>query len=324
MSWEKILKQGFRFAKDLAAFLELDDSLASTLAERPFPTRVPLGFALRMEKGNPQDPLLKQVLASREELETLPGYTLHPLEEQGGMLPQKGILHKYKTRVLLTVTGTCAVHCRYCFRRNFPYRANNPEEEAQKTLDYIASDTHLSEVILSGGDPFMLSNQKLSLFVENLSKIAHVKTVRIHSRMPVVLPERVDTGLLDLLERSPLKKVVVIHCNHPNELNDPVKGALKALGDASCVLFNQSVILAGVNDSVSILKNLSEKLFSYGVLPYYLHLLDKVAGSHAFFIEDEQVLTLYRELQTLLPGYLLPRLVREEPGKLSKTLVLPP
>lgn len=322
LSWQKILAQGFTSVSDLLHYLELPVSEGNLLAEKKFPSRIPLGFAKRMQKGNTQDPLLMQVLALGEELDEEEGYDVDPLLEVG-TIPLKGLIHKYYGRVLLTVTGVCAVNCRYCFRRHFPYQSNNPGRSGWKEIaHYIANDPSITEVILSGGDPLLASDLVLAELIRLLEDIPHVHTVRIHTRIPVVFPERIDTELVNLLSTTRLKKVVVLHCNHPQELNDEVKRACNVLKKADCVLLNQSVLLAGINDHATILAELSQALFAYGVLPYYLHLLDKVKGAAHFDMSFVNAQAIYHQLQTLLPGYLVPRLAREEPGKLHKTLLL--
>ncbi|HAT1597164.1 TPA: EF-P beta-lysylation protein EpmB [Legionella pneumophila] len=321
LSWQKILAQGFTSTTDLLNFLELPRSGGSLFAEKQFPSRIPRGFANRMQKRNPQDPLLLQVLAKEEELAEAEGYVIDPLSESNTLI--KGLLHKYHGRVLLTLTGVCAVNCRYCFRRHFPYQANNPGRQGWKEVcDYIANDPSITEVILSGGDPLLAANLVLEELLQSLEKISHVHTLRIHTRIPIVLPERIDKGLLDLLANTRFKKVMVVHCNHPQELDESVLQACSDLKKAGCYLLNQSVLLAGVNDDAVTLSKLSHTLFDYGITPYYLHLLDKVKGSAHFDMPFLRAQSIYHQLQSLVPGYLLPRLVREEPGRSSKTLLI--
>ncbi|HAU1152265.1 TPA: EF-P beta-lysylation protein EpmB [Legionella pneumophila] len=321
LSWQKILAQGFTSTTDLLAFLELPRSGENLFAEKQFPSRIPIGFANRMQKRNPQDPLLLQVLAKEEELAEAEGYVIDPLSESNTLI--KGLLHKYHGRVLLTLTGVCAVNCRYCFRRHFPYQANNPGRQGWKEVcAYIANDPSITEVILSGGDPLLAANLVLEELLQSLEKISHVHTLRIHTRIPIVLPERIDKGLLDLLTNTRFKKVMVVHCNHPQELDESVLRVCSDLKKAGCYLLNQSVLLAGVNDDAVILSKLSHTLFDYGIMPYYLHLLDKVKGSAHFDMPFLRAQSIYHQLQSLVPGYLLPRLVREEPGRSSKTLLI--
>ncbi|MCW8409457.1 EF-P beta-lysylation protein EpmB [Legionella sp. PATHC035] len=322
LSWQKKLAQGFASVNELLAFLELPLSTGNVHAEKQFPSRVPLGFAARMQKGNPHDPLLLQVLATENELTVGEEYSLDPLEEQNTN-PIRGLMHKYYGRVLLTVTGVCAVNCRYCFRRHFPYQDNNPGRNGYKAIcNYIAQDPSITEVILSGGDPLLASDLVLAELIKQLEEIPHLHTLRIHTRIPIVFPERIDQGLLSLLKNTRFNKVIVLHCNHAQELDDSVLQVLQELQGIGCYLLNQSVLLAGINDDARILADLSQKLFAYGVLPYYLHKLDKVRGAAHFDLTFDAVQSLYQQLQNRLPGYLLPRLVCEEPGKQSKTLLI--
>lgn len=322
MTWQKILAQGFASGKELLEFLLLPPELGSSAAERQFKTRVPRGFAERMEKGNPSDPLLLQVLAVEGELDVVANYVSDPLAE-ATVNPVEGLMHKYQGRVLLTLTGICAVNCRYCFRRHFPYRDNNPGRNGwQQVLDYIRRDETIHEIILSGGEPLLASDALLADFLKQLETIVHVRTLRFHTRVPVVLPERINDELLLMLAKTRLGKVIVLHSNHARELDDSVKQACAALRQAGCHLLNQAVLLKGINDRAEVLAALSERLFSCGVLPYYLHVLDKVAGTAHFDLSQESALAIYRQLQGLLPGYLVPRLAREEAGKAHKTLLL--
>ena len=320
--WQKNLAEGFSSAAELLTFLQLPHSLADNIAEQQFKTRVPRGFAARMQPGNRYDPLLLQVLAVNEELKLTDGFIVDPLAEITA-IPLSGLIHKYHGRVLLTLTGACAINCRYCFRRHFPYQDNNPGRSGWKdAVDYIAKDARIHEVILSGGDPLLAKDNLLSDLFTQLAAISHVRTVRIHTRIPVVLPERVNESFLHLLAETRLHKVVVLHSNHPHELDKNVLDACAALRHTGCHLLNQTVLLAGVNDNAVTLAELSERLFSFGVLPYYLHLLDKVHGAAHFDVSVQQALSIFQQLQTLLPGYLVPRLVREEAGKKHKTLII--
>ncbi len=321
VNWQKILNQGFNSASELLQFLGLPPSLSNGLSERAFKTRVPRGFVARMQMKNPQDPLLLQVLAVAEELQIRPDYSDDPLDEsEANKIP--GLLHKYHGRVLLTLVGACAVNCRYCFRRHFPYQDNNPSaQEWEQALSYISNDCTITEVILSGGDPLLLVDSKLTKFFHRLEKISHVKTIRIHSRIPIVLPERITEQFLETLRHSRLRKVVVLHCNHPQEIDKSVHAACHALKKAQCTLLNQSVLLKGINDQAETLASLSERLFDCGVLPYYLHVLDKVQGAAHFDTPLAQALMIYAQLQSLVPGYLLPKLAREDAGETSKTLL---
>lgn len=274
-----------------------------------------------MQPGDERDPLLLQVLASVDETVTVAGYVVDPLDEAGHN-PLSGLIHKYHGRVLLTVTGVCAVNCRYCFRRHFPYQDNNPGRAGwQQALEYIRGDDSIAEVILSGGDPLLASDAVLGELISQLDDIPHLRTLRWHTRVPVVLPERIDASFLALLSASRLRKVMVLHCNHARELDASVFAACQALRDAGCHLLNQSVLLKGVNDCATVLAGLSERLFDCGVLPYYLHVLDKVAGAAHFDLPTQQAQAIYADLQARVPGYLLPKLAREEAGKRSKSLL---
>ncbi|KTC91057.1 EF-P beta-lysylation protein EpmB [Fluoribacter dumoffii] len=322
LSWQKKLAQGFASVNELLTFLELPLSIGNLHAEKQFPSRVPIGFAKRMQKGNPRDPLLLQVLATADELLASKDYRVDPLEEHDNT-PIRGLLHKYHGRVLLTLTGVCAVNCRYCFRRHFPYQDNNPGRNGYQAIcKYISQDNSISEVILSGGDPLLASDVLLTELINQLEEIPHLHTLRIHTRIPIVFPERIDKGLLSILKNTRFKKVIVLHCNHTQELDDSVREVLHELQQVGCYLLNQAVLLAGINADARILADLSHTLFAYGVLPYYLHQLDKVKGASHFDLPFDTVQSIYKQLQNLLPGYLLPRLVCEEPGKLSKTLLI--
>lgn len=319
-NWQHILSEGFSTSAQLLAFLNINESESSLVAEQQFKTRVPRDFAARMEQGNRYDPLLLQVLATEQELEIIDGFGDDPLAEHvANKLP--GLIHKYHGRVLLTVTGACAINCRYCFRRHFPYQDNNPGRTGwQPVLDYIANDTSIHEVILSGGDPLLATDVVLSSLLTQLSAISHLTTLRIHSRIPIVLPERVNDGLLQLLAASRLRVVVVLHTNHVNELSASVERALLQLASV-CHLLNQSVLLAGVNNDAKTLVALSHRLFACGVLPYYLHVLDKVQGAAHFDVAIDEARLLFKQIQAMLPGYLVPRLACEEAGALHKTLI---
>lgn len=286
-----------------------------------FPMLVPRGFADRMEKGNPRDPLLLQVLPSPEEGCIGDGYCPDPVGETAAtVIP--GVLHKYSGRVLLITTGACPIHCRYCFRRHFPYSESIAcGTHLEPAIEYINSDRSITEVILSGGDPLMLSTSTLHGLINRLEGIGHIQRLRIHSRMPIALPERIDQELAGLLAASRFKVVFVIHCNHASELDNEVYRALDTLTGAGITVLNQSVLLRGINDSAETLCVLSEKLFSCGVLPYYLHMLDRVSGAMHFEIGQDRARALHKHLQDSLPGYLVPRLVFEEAGAKSKSLL---
>ena len=308
---EKLLEQlnlpKERFKQDIAA-------------RRLFPLRVPQPFIEKMEKGNPHDPLFLQVMSSQQEFFQTAGFSRDPLQEQQSAVPN--ILHKYHNRVLLMVKGGCAINCRYCFRRHFPYQDNKGNKQNWQTaLDYIAQHREIEEVIFSGGDPLMAKDHELDWLLTALEQIEHVKTVRIHTRLPVVIPQRITSQLCQRLQQSRLNKVLVTHINHPNEIDRTLAMYLDRLRAANVVLLNQSVLLKGINDNAEVLKKLSDKLFSVGVLPYYLHLLDKVQGAGHFYLDDQQALAIYRQLQKISSGYLVPKLAREIAGEPNKTLI---
>lgn len=318
--WRQSLREAVTDARELLRFLDL----ASWIDRLPpnhagFPLRVPRGFAARMRKGDPRDPLLLQVLPQLAECEEAPGYASDAVGDLSARAA-RGVLRKYDGRALLIATGSCAVNCRYCFRRHFPYSeeiaAANGWREA---LAHLRADASIREAILSGGDPLVLSTSKLAELDTALADIPHVRTLRIHTRVPVVLPERIDETFCAWLAALPLRRVIVLHANHANELDDNVRAACAHLRQAGAVLFNQSVLLRGINDDASVLACLSEKLFDCGVLPYYLHQLDRVQGAAHFEVSDAQALSLIDAMRARLPGYLVPRLVREIPGAPCKS-----
>lgn len=320
--WQDELKQAVTSPAELLALLELDAAALPPLgAATDFALRVPRGFVARMRKRDPADPLLRQVLPLAAENAPAPGFVADPVGDLASAAVP-GLLHKYHGRVLLVATGACAVHCRYCFRRHFPYADENPRPgDWRDALDYVRADASIAEVILSGGDPLSLSDRRLAALADAIASISHVRRLRIHTRQPIVLPERIDSAFLGWFAPVKLEKVVVVHANHANEIDAQVTDAFAAIKDAGAVLFNQSVLLAGINDSASALAELSEALFAAGAIPYYLHLLDRVAGAAHFEVPVRRALALHTELCARLPGYLVPRLVREEPGRDSKTPV---
>ncbi|ASK36555.1 EF-P beta-lysylation protein EpmB [Alloalcanivorax mobilis] len=285
-----------------------------------FPLRVPRRYLALIEPGNPADPLLRQVIATGAERQTVPGYGPDPLEE-GEHTPVPGLLHKYHGRALLVVTGACAVHCRYCFRRHFPYQSHLSGGRWKRALQWLAGREDIHEVILSGGDPLTLGNERLAQLVDELAALPHLTRLRIHSRTPVVIPERLDEGLLALLAAPRWRTTLVLHANHPREIGAELAARLRPLRAAGVTLLNQAVLLAGVNDNETALAGLSDALFDAGVLPYYLHQLDAVAGAAHFAVSDERALALHAALRARLPGFLVPRLAREEPGKAAKTVL---
>lgn len=321
--WQEELQQAIRSPEVLLEQLGLPlDVLPEALrAADDFALRVPLPFVAKMRRGDISDPLLRQVLPVGAELKPVAGYGMDPLAELTAN-PLKGLIHKYQNRVLLTLASACAVNCRYCFRRHFPYGENNPgRDEWRKVLDYIASDEQINEVIFSGGDPLLVSDRQLSGLVSELEKLDHVKRLRIHTRLPVVIPERVDEEFLRWLDATSLQTVMVMHINHPAEIDGVLAEKVSALKSVGVTVLNQAVLLKGVNDSADTLVSLSETLFDAGILPYYLHLLDKTAGVAHFDCDEEQALELFAAMQARLSGFLVPRLVREIPDKSSKTLI---
>ncbi len=315
--WQKAQQQAVRDPAELLRLLALPASLlpAARAAAERFPLRVPHAFIARMQRGNPDDPLLRQVLPLADELADHPGFGADPVGD-GDARRAPGLLHKYAGRALLIVTATCAAHCRYCFRRHFPYGENRQLDAA---LAAIARDDSLGEIILSGGDPLSLSDARLSALLDRLEAIPHLRRLRIHSRHPVLLPARVTDELCHRLATCRLPVVMVMHTNHAQEIDETVRTAFRRLGETGATLLNQSVLLRGVNDDADALVSLSEALFEAGVLPYYLHQLDRVAGAAHFEVDDHRALALHARLRARLPGYLVPRLVREAPGEPAKT-----
>lgn len=320
-SWQAILQQTITDPAELCRRLALaqTDQEAILDACRLFPLRVPEPYLARMERGNARDPLLLQVLPQIAELQEQAGFVSDPLDERMHN-PVPGLVHKYASRVLLITTSLCAVHCRYCFRREFPYDDNrNSRLDWQHALDYIRTHTELNEVILSGGDPLSLPDRQLLWLTEQIAAIPHIRRLRIHTRLPVVIPQRITRDCLAWLTSTRLQTVVVLHCNHPNEIDHAVIEAIKQLRQAGITVLNQSVLLAGINSNAATLATLSEHLFSAGCLPYYLHALDPIHGSQHFDVPDSEAIKIHRELQAQLPGFLVPRLVREKAGQYSKS-----
>jgi EF-P beta-lysylation protein EpmB len=323
--WQTEMAEAVRDPRELLALLQLDPAWLEPAkkAAALFPLRVPHAFLARIAKGDPADPLLRQILPLGAELDEVPGYSRDPVGDMPS-LAARGLLHKYRRRVLLITTGACGVHCRYCFRRHFPYSEETARaDEWREALDYLKGDASINEVILSGGDPLSLSDERLAALVRALEGIPHIKRLRIHTRQPVVLPSRVDDSLVGWLKACRLQKVVVLHVNHAREIDAAVREACARLRGTGATLLNQTVLLRGVNDSAKVLSGLSEALFEAGVLPYYLNLLDPVAGAAHFDVPEAEALALMTALRAELPGYLVPRLVREVPGAPSKMPVLP-
>lgn len=327
-AWQQALQDCVSDPQELVDCLGLGQEWVESArrAAARFPLRVPRSYVARMRRGDAGDPLLRQVLPLHAELPETPGYSADPVGDLQA-LAATGLLHKYHGRVLLVTTGACAIHCRYCFRREFPYGEQHAGRNAfGSALESIRADSSVTEVLLSGGDPLTLSDRRLAGLLESLETIPHVRRVRVHTRLPVVLPERIDTGFMVMwnsLRR--LQRVVVIHANHAQELRAAadVQAALGALRASGTTLLNQSVLLRGVNDSIAALEELSVALFESGVLPYYLHVLDPVRGAAHFDVTEDVARRLHAELTARLPGYLVPKLVREDSGAASKTM-LPP
>lgn len=318
--WQKELRLAFTRVDDLWRYLELDPSLLSGAwdAARTFPLLVPRGFAALMEKGNPRDPLLVQVLPVAEELEATPGFSSDPVGD-GAAACGIGLLKKYQGRTLVLATGACAVHCRYCFRRHFAYDQLALRRSAIPGLiETLGDDPELREVLLSGGDPLMLDDEILGKLIERLGQIPQIQRIRFHTRVPVVLPERITTRLCRILAEVAKTTVIVVQANHPRELRPAVRAGLSRLRQQNTLLLNQSVLLRDINDSVDVLSALSEALIEAGILPYYLHQLDPVQGAAHFSVSDQRARVLLTDLRSALPGYMVPRLVREIPGSPSK------
>lgn len=320
--WQIALARAFRDPAELLQYLNLPQSLlnGAIAASDSFTLRAPLGYCQRINKGDPNDPLLRQILPLDAELIEDPDFIQDPVGDLAA-LEVPGLLHKYHGRVLIITTAVCAVHCRYCFRRHFPYQDNRTEQDWQEAVDYISRNPEIHEVILSGGDPLSLSESRLKNLTDKLINIPHIRTLRLHTRQPIVLPERVNTELLSWLDSLPWKIVIVVHCNHANEIDESVAFALDQLRQHQVTLLNQSVLLAGVNDNAEALINLSEKLFAHHVLPYYLHKLDKVQGASHFHVAHDKACQLLDQIRQFLPGYLVPKLVEEIAGEKSKTLI---
>jgi EF-P beta-lysylation protein EpmB len=319
--WQALWREAVRDPRELLALLGLEalaDGLSDDAAAR-FPLRVPRGFVARMRPGDPADPLLRQVLPVLDEERLVPGFGLDAVGD-GAARRGGGVIHKYNGRALLIATGSCAVNCRYCFRRHYPYADDIAAAAGwREAVALIAGDASIHEVILSGGDPLSLADHKLAELTDALRGIPHIRRLRIHTRLPIVLPERVDAGLLGWLRDLPWPVAVVVHANHAAEFDAPVDAAMAALRAEGITLLNQAVLLRGVNDSVEALAGLCERGHEAGVLPYYLHQLDRVAGAAHFEVDDATALALHAALAARLPGYLVPRLVREIAGQPGKT-----
>src|SRR5690554_1950852 len=318
--WQQAWRESVRDPRELLAMLGLEKAApgASDAAAAQFPLQVPRGFVARMRRGDPDDPLLRQVLPLDEEMQPVPGFTADAVGDVAARAG-RGLIRKYRGRALLVATGSCAVNCRYCFRRHFPYAEETAAAAGwREAVASIAADPGIDEVILSGGDPLSLATSKLAELTRALAAIPHLRRLRIHTRLPVVLPERVDDGLTAWLGALPWPLTVVVHANHANEFDAGVDAAMGRLRAAGATLLNQAVLLRGVNDSEDALAGLCERGFVAGVLPYYLHQLDRVAGAAHFEVADARALELHEALRQRLSGYLVPRLVREVAGDTAK------
>lgn len=320
-SWQQHIKHAIRSPKELAL------KLGISLADHPFqpdltfPLFAPLPFVSRIQPGNFDDPLLKQIWPSPTEGQPAEGYLPDPLQEsQYAISP--GLLQKYGSRALMVINGTCAIHCRYCFRQNFPYQDSlQSTQHWDKALDKIETDTSLDEILLSGGDPLTVVDERLADLVHRLEQIEHLRSLRIHTRLPIVIPQRITDRLIEILHQSRLNPVMVIHANHPNEIDHAVASQLRLLAQSRVTVLNQSVLLRGVNDELPQLVELSRRLVECGTLPYYLHQLDPVVGSQSFHVPIARGRELIRQMRGQLSGYMVPRYVQERPGEPAKTVL---
>jgi len=327
-TWQEQLKNVIKDPQVLCDLLNLDfkqllqtHGLDLESANEEFILRVPASFIQRMKAGDLDDPLLLQVLPQAQEMLEHQGYSQDPLEEADAY-KAPGIIQKYSGRVLLLAASACAIHCRYCFRRHFPYEEHRPSKaEWDKSLNAIRDDESINEVIFSGGDPLSAPDQHLAWLSDKIAQIDHVDTLRIHTRLPIVIPERINEQCLRWLNQDRLQVVMVIHCNHANEIDHSVAEAISKVRELGITVLNQTVLLKGVNDSLEALQSLSKKLFKIGVLPYYLHFLDKVAGTNHFEVPMDSALSLHQSLRNSMPGYLVPRLAQEIPGQSAKFIL---
>jgi len=320
MTWQNELANVVTDPKVLLEMLKIspNDYQEHFKARKLFPVRVPRPFIERMKIGDINDPLLMQVMPLQQEFLVTEGFKEDPLEEHDTVA--EGLLHKYKHRVLMIVKAGCAINCRYCFRRHFPYADNSPNKKRwQQALTYIAKHKEISEVIFSGGDPLMASDEHLIWLIKQIEGIAHIKRLRLHTRLPVVIPERISKGLVEILSACRLKTTMVVHINHPNEINQTLDNALEPLRKARIPLFNQSVLLKGINDDANVLAQLSEDLFDIGIQPYYLHMFDPVQGAAHFNVVESEAINIVNQTMAILPGFLMPKLVREIAGQTNKT-----
>lgn len=318
--WQLALKTAIRSGVALCQRLELPSEFQAraSRAEQAFPVFAPLDYVAKMRRGDPHDPLLRQVLPLGDEVVAVDGFSTDPVGDEAARV-SPGILQKYKGRVLVVATGACAIHCRYCFRRHFPYQDSPPLDARWEALrGHVAEDASIEEVILSGGDPLTLGDDTLAELASRLASVPHLRRLRIHSRLPIVVPDRVTSELIAWMNGTRLVPMMVVHANHPRELDDSVGEALERLVDAGIPVLNQSVLLRGVNDDATALVELSRRLLDHRVLPYYLHQLDRVAGAGHFEVPVKRGLELMDQLRTELPGFAVPRYVQEVPGDAGK------
>lgn len=319
--WQQALKNLISNAEDLLRHLELDPTRLPVAIEANFPLRVPMPFVERMQKNNPQDPLLLQVLCQKLESIITDGYVTDPLQEKQ-YSPVPGVIKKFQRRVLLTLTGSCAIHCRYCFRRHFPYQEHQVTGKYWRPVyNYLSQNEDINEIIFSGGDPLMLTNSQLDKILRDINQLDHVRIVRFHTRLPVVIPSRIDTALIEQLKNINKKIIFVYHINHPQELCSAIKEGAQQLLALGAHVYNQSVLLRHINDNVSTLQALSFGLIEHHIQPYYLHQLDKVQGAAHFYVPPSIGLKLHEQLREHLPGYLVPQYVQEVPGQNCKVPV---
>jgi len=317
-TWGEELKHAIRSRSQLLSELDLPSDKLFSTSTTGFDLLAPRPYVKRIRPGDPNDPLLLQILSSPQELVEDPSFSSDPLEEQQHN-PAPGIIHKYTNRVLFVLTGQCAINCRYCFRRHFPYaEQRRSKQQWLEALKYIEQNAQIKEVIFSGGDPLVQSNSTLAFIMDHIAQIPHIKRIRIHTRLPLVIPARIDSELIDIFARNTKRISLVWHINHPNEIDHEVQQTAARLRPI-VEQFNQSVLLKGINDNSTVLAQLSETLHDCYIQPYYIHLLDRVQGAAHFLIEDQEAAQIYKELASLLPGFLLPKLAREISGEAAKT-----
>jgi len=318
------MKDAVRDVGELCRLLDLPQRFADQAAEaaHDFPLFVPRPFLARMRLGDANDPLLRQVLPLDAETILAEGFTLDPVADAAASL-QPGVLHKYHGRALIVTTGACAVHCRYCFRRHFPYHETpRSVNQWQRAIERIAADESIHEVILSGGDPLTLVDDLLARLADRLAEIPQLRRLRVHTRLPIVIPQRVTGELLDWLTDTRLTPIVVVHVNHAAEIDTAVVESLSRVVSAGIPVLNQAVLLRGVNDDAETLTELCERLIDLRVIPYYLHQLDRVAGAAHFEVSIARGQEIIRQLQARLPGYAVPRFVQEVPGAPHKVSLI--